>query len=88
MVISLTIKSGGALTPDARKCATMTLTVLAMSGLVKNQPNLGVILKIRWSTVSQSVLVNAEVASREHATLHGNKTEPILNDSNIYRYHY
>lgn len=77
MVISLTIKSGVALMPDARKCVMTILNALGMSGLVKNLLNLGVILSTRWSTVSQSVPVNAEDPSKEHVTLHGNKTELI-----------
>ena len=60
MVISHTIKSGVAVMPDAKKCVTMTLNVSGMSGLVKNQLNLGVISSTKWSTVNQSAPVNAE----------------------------
>ena len=77
VVISRTIKSGAALMLDAKKCAMKILNALDMSGLEKNQLNLGVISSMRWSTVSQSVPVNAEDYSRELVTLHGNKTEPI-----------
>ena len=78
VVTSHTIKSGVAVMPDAKKCVTMTLNASGMSGLVKNQLNLGVISSTKWSTVSQSAPVNAEDRSKEHVTLHGNKTEPIL----------
>ena len=77
VVISRTIKSGAALMLDAKKCAMKILNALDMSGLVKNQLNLGVISSMRWSTVSQSVPVNAEGHSEELVTLHGNKTELI-----------
>ena len=76
-VISRTIKSGAALTLDAKKCAMKILNVLDMSGRGKNQLDLGVISSMRWSTVSQSVPVNAEDHSEELVTLHGNKSEPI-----------
>ena len=63
---------------DAKKCAMKILNALGMSGRGKNQLDLGVISSMRWSTVSQSVPVNAEDHSEELVTLHGNKTEPIL----------
>ena len=78
VVISHIIKSGVAPMLDAKKCAMKILNALGMSGLVKNQLNLGVISSMRWSTVSQSVPVNVEDHSEELVTLHGNKTEPIL----------
>ena len=48
VVISHTIKSGVELTPDVKNCVMMTLNALAMSGLGKNQINLGAILSTRW----------------------------------------
>ena len=59
---------------DAKKCAIKILNASGMSGPVKNQLNLGVISSMRWSTVSKSVLVNAEDHSKELVTLDGNKT--------------